>query len=104
MKIDKLTQDLAAPNQTDNIDEIDHLVITDIYAASEKITEGVPTKILLDKIQQEMGGRVTYVKKEEILAHVQSHVRSGDLVLFLGAGDIYHLSDDLVKILQKVHV
>ena len=29
VKIDKATSDLAAPNQTDNIDEIDHLVITD---------------------------------------------------------------------------
>ena len=29
VKIDKETQDLAAPNKTDNIDEIDHVVITD---------------------------------------------------------------------------
>ena len=29
VKIDKATQDLAAPGKTDNIDEIDHVVITD---------------------------------------------------------------------------
>ena len=29
VKIDKATQDLAASSKTDNIDEIDHVVITD---------------------------------------------------------------------------
>jgi len=30
VKIDKATQDLAATNKTDNIDEIDHVVVTDV--------------------------------------------------------------------------
>lgn len=82
----------------------DELLLTDIYAASEKVTEGVPTKALLEKLQTNLGSRVTYLKKEEILSHLQGFVMPGDLVLFLGAGDIYHLSDDLVKVLQSKKV
>ncbi|MDE2027599.1 MAG: UDP-N-acetylmuramate--L-alanine ligase [Candidatus Omnitrophica bacterium] len=78
----------------------DELVLTDVYAASEKIGEGVGTGALLEKLQGALGERVIYLKKEDIVKHVQDHVRPGDLVIFLGAGDIYHLSDELVKNLE----
>ena len=38
VKIDKATQDLAAPNKTDNIDEIDHVVITDATGQTYCVT------------------------------------------------------------------
>jgi UDP-N-acetylmuramate--alanine ligase len=82
----------------------DELILTDIYAASEKITEGVGIEALLEKLQQKMGDKVIFLKKEDILKHLQDHVQPGDMVLFLGAGDIYHLSDELVKILNAVKV
>lgn len=78
----------------------DQLILTDIYAASEKITDGVGTTVLLEKLQQTLRHRVTYLKKEQILEYLNGHVQPNDLVLFLGAGDIYHLSDDLVKALH----
>jgi UDP-N-acetylmuramate--alanine ligase len=83
----------------------DELILTDIYAASEKVSEGVGVKILFEKLQKTLGPKVIFLKKEEILKYLQDYVQSGDLVLFLGAGDIYHLSDELVKTLvvrQKV--
>ncbi|MEI7998601.1 MAG: UDP-N-acetylmuramate--L-alanine ligase, partial [Candidatus Omnitrophota bacterium] len=82
----------------------DELIITDIYAASEKPSEGVGIKELLDPLQKVLGKRVSYLKKEEILSRLTDFVQSGDLVLFLGAGDIYHYSDDLVEILSKKKV
>ena len=78
----------------------DHLVLTDIYAASEKPSEGVGIDMLIAKIQEKKKDHVHYLKKEEILTYLKDTVQSGDLVLFLGAGDIYHLSDELVKVLQ----
>ncbi len=82
----------------------DWLIITDIYAASEKPFEGAGIKNLLEPLQKALGNRVVYLKKEEILNHLIDFVQSGDLVLFLGAGDIYHCSDDLVNILNKKKV
>lgn len=82
----------------------DELVLTDIYAASEKLSEGVPTARLLEKLQPHFGERLTYLKKEDILNYMQGMVQPGDLVVFLGAGDIYHLSDELVGLLQQKKV
>ena len=78
----------------------DELVLTDIYAASEKVSEGVSTAVLLEKLQGSLGPRVVFLKKEEILENLRQRLQPGDMVIFLGAGDIYHLSDELVKILN----
>lgn len=85
----------------ESLKQTDELIVTDIYAASEKVSEGVSTKEFLAKLKETFGDRLTYLKKEEILNHVTTIARSGDLVLFLGAGDIYQLSDQLVKNLQS---
>ena len=78
----------------------DELVLTDIYAASEKVSEGIGVSALLEKLQKKLGTKVIFLKKEDILKHLQNYVQRGDMVLFLGAGDIYHLSDELVKELE----
>ncbi len=83
-----------------SLTDTNELVLTDIYAASEKISEGVGTAVLFEKLQKVMGDRVSYLKKEQILDYLNARVQPNDLVLFLGAGDIYHLSDDLIKALQ----
>jgi UDP-N-acetylmuramate--alanine ligase len=82
----------------------DELLLTEVYAASEKLAAGVSAKTLFDQLQRHMGGRAVFLKKEAIIAHLQAMVRPGDLVLFLGAGDIYHLSDELVRCLQEKKV
>ncbi len=75
----------------------DVLILTDVYAASEKPSEGIGVEPLLQKVQDKIGSKAIYLKKEEILKFLEQHTHSGDLVLFLGAGDIYHFSDELVK-------
>lgn len=80
----------------------DELILTDIYAAGEKLSEGVGVEVLFEQLQQKMGPRAVFLKKENILRHVADHARPGDMVVFLGAGDIYHLSDELVKILHDI--
>ena len=79
----------------------DELILTDIYAASEKVSEGVSVGALLEKLQESLGDKVIFLKKEDILKYLQDHLRAGDMALFLGAGDIYHLSDELVKALSS---
>ncbi len=88
----------------DSLRATDELVLTDIYAASEKPTDGISTVVLFDKIKKTLGTKAMYLKKEEILDYLKERVQSGDMVLFLGAGDIYHLSDELVRALQAKSV
>jgi len=79
----------------------DELILTDIYAASEKISEGVGVETLFEKLQEKLGSKVRFLKKEDIIKYLQDYLQPGDMVLFQGAGDIYHLSDELVKILNE---
>jgi len=88
----------------DSLKLTDQLVITDIYAASEKPSEGAGIKDLLVPLQRELQDRVVFLKKEEILKYLTEFVQGGDLVLFLGAGDINHFSDDLVGALTEKKV
>ncbi len=74
----------------------DYLILTDIYAASEKPLEGVTSQALFERIQAVKKERVVYLKKEDILPHLLSIVKKDDLVLTLGAGDVTCLSDELI--------
>jgi len=84
----------------ESLKNCDQLILTDIYSAGEKISEGVGVRALLEKVEAVLGPRVIFLKKEDILKHLQTMVCPGDMVLFLGAGDIYHLSDELVNHLK----
>ncbi len=79
-------------------DNIDYLIITDIYAASEKPIDGVSAKKLLEKIKEYAKNKeVLYLPKEQILEHLLGMIRKNDLVITLGAGDIVKVSDALAK-------
>jgi UDP-N-acetylmuramate--alanine ligase len=78
----------------------DYLVITDVYAASEKPSEGADIQELYAKIHAEYGEAAVYLKKEKIVEHLLEAVRPGDLLLTLGAGDITQLSDQFIAAWQ----
>jgi UDP-N-acetylmuramate--alanine ligase len=81
--------------------QTDHLIITDIYAASEQPIEGVSALGLLNKIKElDPKKEVLYLPKENILRHILGMIRDGDLVMTLGAGDIVKVSDALAKELK----
>lgn len=79
----------------------DEVILTDIYAASEKIDEGVGVGVLLGELQKKLGPKVVFLKKEGIIKYLQDYLQPGDMVIFQGAGDIYHLSDELVNTLVR---
>ena len=66
----------------------DLLWITDIYSANEPEIPGVTSTALVEAIRQE-SGLVEYAPTlEKLRAAVRTAMRPGDIVLFLGAGDI----------------
>jgi UDP-N-acetylmuramate--alanine ligase len=77
----------------------DYLIVTDIYAASEKPIAGLKAEHLIPVIQKITGTAKTavYLPKENIVEHLLTQVRVGDLVVTLGAGDVTKLSYELVK-------
>ncbi len=71
-------------------DQADLLFMTDIYAAGEQPLPGVSGQSLADAVRGAGQAAVTYVPRKETLPEqVLPALKAGDLVLTLGAGDIW---------------
>ena len=78
----------------------DFLVLTDIYAASEKPIEGVDGRSLLTAIEQHGQRQTHYVQDVDRLAEeMLGLVEEGDLVLTLGAGNIVRVGEQLLQLM-----
>jgi UDP-N-acetylmuramate--alanine ligase len=78
----------------------DHVVVLDIYAASEKPIEGVTSGALVDRMRQFGHRGVVYARSSaEGVEAVCQGVQPGDLILTLGAGSVSQLGE---KILEKL--
>jgi UDP-N-acetylmuramate--alanine ligase len=70
--------------------DADRLFLTDIYAASEQPIPGVSGARLAEAIRVAGHRSVTFVeRKEDLVNQVFPEIKPGDLVLTLGAGDIW---------------
>lgn len=64
------------------------IILTEIYSARETCTGGVSSALLCDRIK-DFGGEAAYVPDLGDLAdYVSAKARPGDMVIFMGAGDI----------------
>lgn len=80
----------------------DLLVLTDIYAAGEAPIEGVSGETILQEVRRQSGQSVVYLpEREKLASYLQKEIQEGDLVITMGAGDIYKTGEDLVELLQK---
>jgi UDP-N-acetylmuramate--alanine ligase len=77
------------------------LILTDIYPAGEDRIEGVEAKALYEGIRDYGHKDVTYIAdKKEIVNHLLRIITPGDVVITMGAGDIWQVSEELVKQLE----
>lgn len=85
--------------------EADEVVITDIYSpAGEAQIEGISAARLTELIRQNSNANTRYFpSKEEVLAYLKDHVQSGDLVITMGAGDIWKVADKLARLLTEAY-
>jgi len=79
---------------------IDHLIITDIYPASEQPRPSITSQRLAQDIQEKASFPVSYIPYDadfsHIIAHVQQIAMPEDLILLQGAGRINKLATILV--------
>lgn len=79
----------------------DHLIVIDIYPAGEAPIEGVTSQVLADDIRRSGHKDVTYsVNADDAVQNVLSRIRKGDILLTLGAGNVWKLGE---KILERLH-
>lgn len=83
--------------------DADEVIITDIYSpAGEAKIEGVTSEVLVEKIRTNSHPRARYIStKEQLQEQLYNELQPGDLVLTMGAGDIWKsahwLAEKLVK-------
>ncbi len=82
--------------------DADLLVLTDIYPASEQPIEGVTSEALMAGIRQHGQRHVELVPQlSELAAAVAPMLREGDVVVSLGAGNIYQAGEQLLALLAE---
>jgi len=86
--------------------EADEVVITDIYSpAGEQQIEGISSAKLTELIRTNSNPNVKYIaSRDQVQAYLIDHVQSGDLVITMGAGDIWKAAEGLSKALKKRRV
>ncbi len=74
----------------------ERVIVTDIYAAREKDTGLIHASELADAINAQSGNAVYIKGFPQAAAYLKEHMQPGDLVLTLGAGDVYRVGDLLL--------
>ena len=71
----------------------DVVYLAEIYAAREKNTVGISAKDMAAQIN----GAKFFPTFEEIVADLRKYAQPGDIILTIGAGDVYKIGEQLVK-------
>ncbi len=78
--------------------DADHLILTEIYAAREKNIYKISASSLAEEIRMRHPEKdVSFIEDfGEIASYVRAHAKEGDLVITMGAGDIYKVGELLL--------
>lgn len=78
------------------------LLVTDVYPSREKPIEGVTGKLIADTAEQYGHKNVIYVEdKKEVTETLKEVAKPGDIIITMGAGDIYRSGEDFVDEIEN---
>ncbi len=76
----------------------DKLIITDIYPAGEEPIKGINSELLYEKIKEFGHKDVVFIKDfDEIVKYIKEVILPEDIVITLGAGNIWKIGENLLK-------
>lgn len=77
------------------------LVVTDVYPSREKPIDGITGELIANTAEQYGHKNVHYVHdKQNVADALKSIVQSGDIVITMGAGDIYRMGEKFAEWLE----
>jgi UDP-N-acetylmuramate--alanine ligase len=87
----------------ESFDDADEVIVPNVYAARETDDQkgDAGSEELVSRICRG-GGRARYLPTlDEVTEHVSQHMTEGDLVLTMGAGDVWKVADALVDRIRE---
>ncbi len=93
---------LLGPEFGPSFADADVVVVTDVYGAGEEPEPGVNGKLLVDAVLARFPrSQVAYIpKRGDIAPFLSSKVQKGDLVITMGAGDVWTVGHELLEALS----
>ena len=84
--------------------DADVLILTDVYAAGEQPVAGATSARLAEEVRRHGQKDVTHIANRELIPeHLAGIVKEGDIVITLGAGNIWQQGETLVKMLGALN-
>ncbi len=81
---------------------VDEIIINEIYSAGERPIEGVNAGLIVRAIKKNSGKDAHFFKtRDEIVDYLAGCVQPGDMVLTMGAGNIWTVGVELVERLKE---
>ena len=78
--------------------DADHLIVMDIYPAGEKPIDGVHARNIVEGARKFGHKNAEYIQnRSDVVPHILQNLKSGDVVMTLGAGNIWELDQELLS-------
>lgn len=82
--------------------DADFVVITDIYAAGEKAIPGISGELIFQEAKRRFPDKkIVYKGYDDLIDFLHKTTKAGDLILTLGAGDIWKKGKELIHVLGE---
>jgi UDP-N-acetylmuramate--alanine ligase len=76
----------------------DMVILTDIYSAGEQPIEGISGEVIKEEVEKQTNQQVTYIPdKDKVARYLAEIVEPGDLVMTMGAGNIFLAGEELTE-------
>ncbi|MDN3506765.1 MAG: UDP-N-acetylmuramate--L-alanine ligase [Simkaniaceae bacterium] len=75
----------------------DQVILTDIFAAKEPPVPGVTPEMVIERIKADGYNAIQFVARDGLITHLSSHLKPGDVLVTMGAGDITAVGPALLK-------
>jgi UDP-N-acetylmuramate--alanine ligase len=83
-----------------SFNDADELIILDIYGSAREQQGGIHTKDLIKKVKSQKSKdiEIKYIPTlQECEKYLKENIVKGDIVILMGAGDVFRIGENLIK-------
>jgi UDP-N-acetylmuramate--alanine ligase len=78
--------------------DADYVIVTEVFAAREREAKGISGKRIVERMQHPYARFIADL--DASAEFLTQHLRAGDVLMTLGAGDVYHVGEAVARSLQ----